>query len=65
MQEYLRPYEDELTETSRERLAKNPLRILDTKVEHEQKLLEDAPRLIDTVVRTSRAHYETGEGLPR
>ena len=58
LQNYLRPYEDELTETSRERLAKNPLRILDTKVEHEQALLEDAPRLIDVVDEASRQHYE-------
>lgn len=62
LQDYLRPYEDELTETSRERLEKNPLRILDTKVEHEQKLLEDAPRLIDMVDDESRAHYETVKG---
>ena len=57
LQDYLAPYADELTETSRERLEKNPLRILDTKVEHEQKILQDAPHIIDYVDDESRAHY--------
>ncbi len=57
LQDYLAPYTDELTETSRERLDKNPLRILDTKVQHEQKILQDAPHIIDYVDDESRAHY--------
>lgn len=59
LQEYLRPYADELSETSQERLERNPLRILDTKIEHEQEILQDAPRIIDYVDDESRAHYET------
>ncbi|MEF8815955.1 MAG: histidine--tRNA ligase [Salinibacter sp.] len=63
LQEYLTPYADELSETSRRRLERNPLRILDTKVEHEQEILRDAPQLIDFVNEESRAHYDTVKGL--
>ncbi|MEX0601112.1 MAG: histidine--tRNA ligase, partial [Rhodothermales bacterium] len=55
---YFEPFRDRLSETSRNRLASNPLRILDTKDERERELLEEAPRLIDFVDEESRAHYE-------
>jgi len=55
---YLRPLADQLSETSRERLESNPLRILDTKSEAERKLLEGAPVMLDFVDEESRAHYE-------
>ena len=60
---YLEPYADELSDTSRRRLERNPLRILDTKVEHEQKLLRDAPQLIEFVGEESLAHYDEVKGL--
>jgi len=63
LQDYLAPYADELSETSRRRLDRNPLRILDTKVEHEQKILEDAPQLIDFVNEEGLAHYDAVKGL--
>ncbi|MFB6230177.1 MAG: histidine--tRNA ligase [Salinibacter sp.] len=63
LQDYLAPYADELSETSRRRLDRNPLRILDTKVEHEQEILRDAPQLIDFVGDESLAHYEEVKGL--
>ncbi len=62
LQDYLAPFSDDLSETSRRRLEKNPLRILDTKIEHEQKLLEDAPALLDFVGDESRAHYDAVKG---
>jgi histidyl-tRNA synthetase len=55
---YLEPYRDDLSEASQSRLDRNPLRILDTKHEHEQQLLQDAPRLIDYVDDESLAHYD-------
>nr|WP_272506921.1 histidine--tRNA ligase [Salinibacter ruber] len=63
LQDYLAPHADELSETSRRRLEQNPLRILDTKVEHEQALLRDAPTLIDFVSDESLAHYDEVKGL--
>lgn len=63
LQTYLGKYLDELSETSRERLERNPLRILDTKNEKERQLLEDAPLLIDYIDEESRAHYEAVQML--
>ncbi len=58
LKEYLEPYRDRLSETSRHRLKSNPLRILDTKDEKERDLLVNAPRLIDFVDDESRANYD-------
>lgn len=63
LRDYLEPYADELSDTSRRRLERNPLRILDTKLEHEQKILADAPELIDFVSDDSLVHYEKVKGL--
>ena len=63
LRDYLEPYADELSETSRRRLESNPLRVLDTKLEHERALLQDAPRLVDYVNEESRAHYDRVQGL--
>jgi histidyl-tRNA synthetase len=63
LRNYLDPYADELSETSRRRLERNPLRILDTKIEHEQKILRDAPQLIDFVDEESLAHYDAVKEL--
>ena len=60
---YLTPHTEALTEISRERLSRNPLRILDTKVEAERVLLEDAPRLLDYIDEDSRGSYEALRGL--
>jgi len=57
--EYLTPLGDRLTEISRDRLSRNPLRILDTKVEAERMLLEDAPRLSDYIDQESQLNYES------
>ncbi len=60
--EYLRPHAGALSEASRRRLETNPLRILDTKIDHEQKLLAEAPRLIEFVSDEARAHYDAVKG---
>ncbi len=58
LRQYLEPYRNDLTETSRQRLERNPLRILDTKNEKERRLLDGAPLLIDAIDDESRQHYE-------
>ena len=58
LRDYLAPYAEELSEASRRRLERNPLRVLDTKLEHEQEILAEAPQLIDYVTEESRAHYD-------
>lgn len=63
LRDFLAPHADRLSATSRARLDTNPLRILDTKSPDEQRILEDAPLLIDYVDDASRAHYETVKDL--
>ncbi|MEM6645449.1 MAG: histidine--tRNA ligase [Bacteroidota bacterium] len=63
LQAYFAPYRNDLTATSQERLDSNPLRLLDTKVEHERKLLDDAPLLLDYIDDASRTHHEAVCGL--
>ncbi len=58
LQAYFEPHQEALSDTSRERLTRNPLRILDTKDEKERRLLDGAPRLIDFIDEESRNHYE-------
>ena len=52
--EYLTEYEDELSEDSQKRLQTNPMRILDSKDEHDRKILMTAPKLVTYLNRVSR-----------
>lgn len=55
---FLEPHREALSEVSQDRLEKNPLRILDTKLVHEQALLTDAPILTDFLGAESKAFFE-------
>ena len=57
LQEWLRAHAESLDEDSRSRIERNPLRVLDSKVEHTQALLADAPQLVDYLDEESRAHH--------
>lgn len=46
-----------LSDEEKERLVKNPLRILDTKNPELQKVLDDAPKLLDYLDDESREHF--------
>lgn len=56
--DYLTPHRAALTGVSQERLSRNPLRILDTKVDAERKILQNAPSMADYIDQESKAHYE-------
>ncbi len=58
LKEYFKPYEGSLSETSKIRLEKNPLRILDTKNPEERKILEGAPILYDYLSDESKNHFQ-------
>ena len=62
LQAYLEQFKGDLSPISQERLARNPLRILDSKVANERELLQGAPKLPDYVDKHSRAHYEALKG---
>ena len=54
---YFRSHMDELDEDSQRRLDKNPLRILDSKNPSMQRLIQEAPQLLDTLGEVSRRHF--------
>lgn len=56
---YFGQHLDQLDENSLRRLNSNPLRILDTKNPKMQTLVEQAPKLIDTLGEASRLHFDT------
>ncbi len=58
LKEYFGSKLDELCETCRERFEKNPLRILDCKVEHCKEIAAKAPIVLDYLCDECRAHHE-------
>lgn len=54
---YLRSKRSYLSETSRARLTKNPLRILDSKEEQDQEVLEEAPQILDWISEDARKYF--------
>ena len=57
--DYLLPFKNDLTDTSQNRLMKNPLRILDTKVDFEIKIIQNAPRIIDCLSEEDKIHFKS------
>jgi histidyl-tRNA synthetase len=55
---YLEKHKDLLDEDSLRRLHTNPLRVLDSKNERMQDMLNDAPRLLDMLGVEAKAHFE-------
>ena len=56
--DYFKPHIGELCEDCQERLEKNPLRILDCKVDADNELLKNAPKTIDYLNDFSRERFE-------
>ncbi|MEQ1296911.1 histidine--tRNA ligase [Acinetobacter soli] len=56
--DFLNQHKDALDEDSQRRLGTNPLRILDSKIESTQKILENAPKLHDFLKEESLAHFQ-------
>ncbi|MDX2228347.1 MAG: histidine--tRNA ligase [Leptolyngbyaceae cyanobacterium bins.349] len=54
---YLTPFKSELDADSQDRLTRNPLRILDSKHERTQQILEQAPSLLDYLSPDSQARF--------
>ncbi len=58
LKEYFAPHMECLCPDCHRRYEQNPLRILDCKVDHENPLLKDAPRLTDYLNEESRAYFK-------
>lgn len=56
--DYLEKRTDELSEESRDRLIRNPLRILDSKDERDRRVVADAPLFSDYLNEVSRAFFD-------
>ena len=58
LQDFLRPHYDELCDTCKDRFERNPMRILDCKSPEDQKLVQDAPLMIDYLCDDCRKAFE-------
>ena len=58
LKDYLKPYFNDLTETSQKRFNDNPLRILDTKAANEIEILEDAPKISNYLTNDDQTHFD-------
>jgi len=54
---YLRSKRSYLSEESKKRITKNPLRVLDSKEECDQEVIEEAPQIIDWLSETSKSYF--------
>jgi len=61
--DYLTPYEAELDADSRDRLTRNPLRILDSKDKRTQEIALDAPKIYEHLGPESQQHFEQVQSL--
>lgn len=62
LKDYYRPSLDHLSEDSRRRFERNPLRLLDSKDERDLPYKEAAPKLIDSLSVDAAAHHEVVHG---
>lgn len=56
--EYFKPHINTLCEDCKTRFLKNPLRILDCKVDKETEILKNAPSILDYLNEASKKHFE-------
>ena len=63
LKEYFAPHIGEMCEDCRARFEKNPMRILDCKVEGCKKIARGAPRMLDYLCDDCRAHFEQVKSL--
>ena len=59
----MKEHENELCPTCRERMQKNPLRVIDCKVDTCKKIVANAPRTIDYLDEECRGHFEELKAL--
>lgn len=55
---YLKEHEDNLCPTCKERMLKNPLRVIDCKVDTCKEIVKNAPRTIEYLDEECRTHFE-------
>ena len=58
LQDYLRPYYEELSDISKDRFEANPMRIIDSKDITDQRIAKDAPYMLDYLCDDCKAAFE-------
>ena len=58
LKDFLQPHLDKLSETSRKRFDSNPMRILDTKIDFEIALLQEAPTITSFLTPDDANHFD-------
>lgn len=58
LKDYLRRNKQKLSRESRERITSNPLRVLDSKDEKDQRIVSGAPQFLDYLSDASKEHFE-------
>ncbi|MHA8137728.1 histidine--tRNA ligase [Lactobacillaceae bacterium Scapto_B20] len=61
--DYLEPHFDDLSDDSKERLHKNPLRVLDSKDPKDQEYVAGAPKILDYLTDDAKHHFEQVQTL--
>ena len=56
--DYFKPYLNDLCDDCQKRYEKNPLRILDCKIDGEKKIMQGAPKIVDYLNEESKIHFE-------
>ena len=56
--DYFKPYLNDLCEDCQRRYEKNPLRILDCKVDSSNEIMKDAPKILDYLNEESKEHFD-------
>ena len=63
--DFLKSHLDELDEDSKNRIDRNPMRVLDSKDSRTQALLKDAPNLLDYLDDESKSHFDQIQAILR
>ena len=58
LQDYLRPYYEDLSDISKDRFEANPMRIIDSKDINDQRIAKDAPYMLDYLCDDCKAAFE-------
>lgn len=58
LQDYLRPYYEELSDISKDRFEANPMRIIDSKDATDQRIAKDAPYMLDYLCDDCKVAFE-------
>lgn len=61
--DYLKPFYDQLSDDSKERLYKNPLRVLDSKDERDKEIVKNAPSILDSLSDYSQKYFDSVKAI--